>query len=122
MCSSSFANEQKRHEATHTFVTSMRMLRLKYVRSPWRLSRTSLRELADGEQSGSRNSATPSSNERRSPAASFSEIVSRVDMRPLGGNDFAAIRSELLGCVGGYANGLLSGPLDVARELAALHL
>jgi hypothetical protein len=27
--SSSFANEQKRHEATQTFVTSSRMLRLK---------------------------------------------------------------------------------------------
>jgi hypothetical protein len=40
--SSSFAKEQKRHDATQTLVTSTRMLRLKYVRSPCIRSRTSL--------------------------------------------------------------------------------
>ncbi len=50
--SSSFAKEQKRHEATQTFVTSMRMFRLKYVRSPWSRSRTSLASCPTATTSG----------------------------------------------------------------------
>ena len=56
--SSSFAKEQNRHDATQTLVTSMRMLRLKYVRSPCRRSRTSLASWPTATQSGWRKSAS----------------------------------------------------------------
>ena len=80
--SSSFANEQKRHDATQTFVTSIRMFRLKYVRSPWSRSRTSLASWPTATTSGCRKSATPSSNESRSPARTFSAIASSVTWPP----------------------------------------
>src|ERR1700690_846693 len=77
--SSSLANEQKRHDATHTLVTSMRMFRLKYVRSPANRSRASLASRPTATTSGSRKRARPSSNDRRSPARSFWTIASIID-------------------------------------------
>ena len=50
--SSSLANEQNRHEATQTLVTSTRMFRLKKVRSPWRRSRTWLASRPTATTSG----------------------------------------------------------------------
>ena len=49
---SSLANEQNRHEASQTFVASIRMLRLKYVRSPCRRSRSGFASRPSASKSG----------------------------------------------------------------------
>src|SRR5258708_4379324 len=114
----SLANEQNKHEATQTLVTSMRMLRLKYARSWWRRVRSRWASSPTAIQSGCRKRATPASNDSRSPAANFWAMGSRVDMRPR-----CRRRRKVRGegrSIGRNEDGAETCPFDVPGDLASL--